>query len=206
MLTHMVQTHQSMGQLRGGKQMRKKVLERVDPFKGYLRFHNVPFESEAEFKYWWLPERDREGRVIREPRMSKQEKERYFDRIFENTLTSGGRSVVLSQMGSPSSPPLFAAYFSVGSGFVAATSALDTAVVTEYFRKAPSGFTVSGSQVDISIFLGTSEGNGTITNAGFYGGAGVTSTLGTGVLCTHTLFNYVKGSISVTVDYVLVQN
>ena len=41
-------------------------MEKVKFARGIIRVHEIPVDwSEAEYRYWWLPEKDNVGRVIR---------------------------------------------------------------------------------------------------------------------------------------------
>ena len=178
-------------------------MEKVKFARGIIRVHEIPVDwSEAEYRYWWLPEKDNVGRVIRTARMSDREKQRYTVTEAENTLTSAGRTAVLNFLGNTSVD--FFQYFSVGTGLISAVSAADTDIVDELFRKAPASATPSGSQIDIATLFATSEGNGTYTNAGLFGN-GATSSLGSGTLHAHSLFSYSKtSSVQISADYVFI--
>ncbi|HET8911205.1 MAG TPA: hypothetical protein VFN23_07070 [Ktedonobacteraceae bacterium] len=171
---------------------------------GRIRAREVPFESEAEWRFWWLPERDSVGKIIRPARMLDREKERYTVAESQNILVSAGITQVLNYIGSTSGNATgFAQYFAVGSTGLAQVESNDTIVAGEYFRAVPSLASISGVQQDISVFAGTTQANGNITNAGLWGN-GATSTLGSGVLMTHSLFQYTKSNSSaVTFDYLL---
>lgn len=121
-----------------------------------------------------------------------------------NILVSGGITQVLNYVGaSGGNSTGFAQQFAVGNiGILQVTSA-DTSVAGEYFRAAPSTASVSGTQQDISVFAGTTQANGLITNAGLWGN-GASGTLGSGTLMTHSLFQYNKtNAVAVSFDYLL---
>src|SRR6185503_6336669 len=159
---------------------------------GLIRAREVPFDSIEEWRTWWLGEFDNSGRMIRAPRMSEREKERYTVAESSNILVSSGITQVLNYIGSASgNSTAFAQYFGVGNIAISQLNSNDTSVAGEYFRAAPSLSTISGTQIDISTFFGSTQGNGSITNAGLFGGAATGST-GTGTLMTHSLFTYTK--------------
>lgn len=171
---------------------------------GLIRARAVPFETEDEWRFWWLCERDLSGKIIGPARMSDREKERYTVAESPNILVSGGITQVLNYVGSASGNSTgFAQQFAVGNIGVNQVTSADTSVAGEYFRAAPSTASVSGTQEDISVFAGTSQANGSITNAGLFGN-GATSTIGSGTMVTHSLFQYLKTNANaVTFDYLL---
>lgn len=171
---------------------------------GLIRAREVPFNSEEEWRKWWLPERNLSGTVIKPARMSDKEKERYTAAESPNILVSSGITQVLNYIGSTSgNTTAFAQYFALGSIAIAQVLSNDTSLSGEYFRAAPSLASVSGVQQDISMFAGTTQANASITNAGLWGN-GATSTIGSGTLYTHSLFQYIKTSANaVTFDYLI---
>ena len=173
-------------------------------FVGILRIREVPFETREEFERWWLPERNESGGIVARARISEHEKERYTALEAHNLLTNNGRTQILGFIGTPtyiSSQTPFAQWFEVGNYPFTTPSAGDTLVAGALARVQPSSAIVTGTQVDISNFFGTSQGNGTWTNAGLWGN-NATSTLSSGTLMTHSAFSYSKSSSSaVTVDY-----
>lgn len=171
---------------------------------GLIRARAVPFETREEWEHWWLGEFDARGRMIRPPRMSEKEKERYTVAEAPNILVSSGITQVLNYVGSASgNATAFAQYFAVGNIAIAQLNSNDTSVAGEYFRAAPSLSTVSGSQIDVSTFFGSTQGNGSITNAGLFGN-GATSTIASGTLMTHSFFQYTKvNGVAITADYLL---
>lgn len=179
-------------------------------FEGIIRLRELPFETEEEYKRWWLPETGiRDGKVVilRPARMSEKEKERYTVAQHHNLLTSSGRTQILGYIGTPtyiSSQVAFAQIFSVGTATITSVSAGDGTVFGELARAVPSTAIVTGTQIDISIFFGATQAVGTWTNVGLYGGGSATTTLGTGTLLTHSLFSYVKdGSHTASADYLI---
>ncbi len=174
---------------------------------GWLRVHEIPFESEDEYRYWWCAERSDAGRQIRAPRMSAREKARYQVCEAHNILTNSGRQYLLIYAGSNAgvSNP-WAQYFAVGTGPTAGVSASDQTLVSELARLQPTGLTTSSSQADVSVYWNGSNGNGAWAEAGFYG-VNATSSLYTGMLMNHVMFQYQKqNGIAVTTDWLLVLN
>jgi len=177
--------------------------------QGIIRIREIPFVSPEEYAYWWLPELDSAGKLLRQPRMSQREKERYTVAEFPNILTNAGRQALMSYIGSQANNSLpFAQEVAVGTGSLVAVAATDTLLANELYRFFPSAAIIVGTQVDIpSVILG-SQANGTWTNAGIFGGGQALSypNLNTGTLYTHSLMNYVanfSGSAGATIDYLL---
>ena len=176
-------------------------------FEGIMRFRRLPDAwDEKTYRYWWLPEWNEDHtRIIRPARMGAREKERYTEEEFHNILTTNGRTYILTYMSSSTpTTSAWAQYFAVGTFPLTAVSPGDTSVQTEIFRAAPGTVTITGTQLDLAIFISTSSAVGTLTNAGLYGVA-ATSSSGTGTLMTHALLNsFVKSnSAAYTVDYLL---
>ena len=175
--------------------------------QGVMRFRRLPDAwSEAAYRYWWLPEwNDSHTRIIRPARMGAREKERYTVEEFKNILTTQGRTYILTYMSSSTpTTPAWAQYFAVGTFPLTAVSPGDTSVQTEIFRAAPNTITITATQLDLAILLGSAQAVGILTNAGLYGVA-ATSTSGSGTLVTHALlnsFNKANGP-AYTVDYLL---
>ena len=159
--------------------------------QGYIRAYRVPDGwSEAENTYWWQ-------------RLSLREKSRYLVAEAPNLITNNGRAQVLTYIGGFSgSTTAFAQQFAIGTGAIGAVSPADTALANEVFRKAPTSYTVSGTQVDVLIQLGSTDAQVTFTNVGLFGN-GATGTLGSGTMVTHSLFSFTKGSFAINLDYVL---
>ena len=136
--------------------------------------------------------------------MSDKEKDRYTVAESSNILVASGITQVLNYVGAASGNTTgFAQYFAVGNVNITTVQSNDTLVAGEYFRAVPSTSTVTGVQIDISTFFGSTQGNGNITNAGLFGN-GATSTSGSGTLMTHSLFTYTKvNGIPITSDYLL---
>lgn len=171
---------------------------------GLIRAREVPFATEEEWKYWWLPERNESGKIIRLARMSEREKERYTAAEAPNILVDDGITQVLSYIGSATGNATgFAKYFAVGNISITEIKSNETSLANEYYRVAPATSNISGVQIDISSFFGASNGNGNITNAGLFGGS-ATATLGSGTLMTKSLFKYSKvDGTPIVIDYLI---
>lgn len=185
--------------------IRKEIRERLH-LAGLIRARAVPFDSEEEWRYWWLPEIVN-GKIVRPARMSEREKEKYTVAQAHNILTSNGISAILGYIGSASgSTEQFAQYFAIGDIAINSVSAGDTSLAGEIFRAAPSLSNITGVQIDLSTFIGSTQANANWTNVGLFGN-GATGTIGSGTLMTHSLFTYTKVSgTPVTVDYLITQN
>ena len=173
--------------------------------EGIIRVRRIPDEwSEEDYRYWWLPETDGHGKILRPARISEQEKEREHQIAeFTNLITTNGRNNVLTYIGSSTgSTTQWSQYFAVGTGAITAVSASDTSLSNEVFRKAFASFSVSGTQVDMNVQFGTSEGIFTYTNGGIFGNS-ASSTIGSGTLMTHALFAFSKGSFAISCDYLV---
>lgn len=171
--------------------------------KGRIRVREHPFgDDQKALAKWWFAEWAG-GRMVRRPRMSDREKDRYTVYEVENILTTAGRTQLLNYIGNASNVP-WGKIFSVGAGAILAVSPGDTSVVTELIRIATSAPTVTGTQVDIPTSFNSSQGQATWTNVGLYGTTAATTTLGTGTLYTHALFNYFKPvNTAVVIDYLI---
>lgn len=180
------------------------------PFKesihvcGLIRARAVSFESREEWEHWWLGEFNEKGQMIRAPRMSEREKERYTVAAHENILVSGGITQLLSYIGSANGNSTgFAQYFAVGNVALSQVNTNDNSVAGEFFRGAVSQASISGVQQDLSTFVGSTQGVGNISNAGLFGG-GASGTLGSGTMMSHALFAYSKpNNQAITYDYLI---
>jgi hypothetical protein len=173
--------------------------------EGILRVRRLPPELEDpdQYRYWWLPETDWRGHVLRPARLSEREKQGYQVAEFHNLITNNGRSQVLTFIGSASgTTPPFTQQFAVGNGAISGVNATDTSLANEVFRKAPASYAVQGTEVDINIVFGTTDAEYTYTNAGIWG-VSASGTLGSGVLMTHALFSYTKGAYAISIDYII---
>ena len=174
--------------------------------EGILHLRAVPFESLEEYRYWWASEYDASGRLLRLPRMSAREKERYTVCQRHNIVTAAGKSYLLTYAGSPNpGTPTWAQYFALGNVTVATVSAGDTRLAGEYYRQVPNSYTVAGNLVDISSFLPAGTASGTIADAGIFG-VNATAAANSGTLMNHVLCgNYTKAvGQAVTADYDLI--
>ena len=177
-------------------------------FDGLIRISELPFETYDEYVKWWLPQEvdPKTGIVIVPSRMSEREKERFTVLEAHNLLTTNGRAQILGFIGSPisiASQTPFAQWFEVGTYPFTQPSAGDSTVPGALARVVPSSAIVNGTQIDVSCFFGTSQGNGLWTNAGLWGN-NATSTLGSGTLMTHSAFAYNKTSAnSANIDYLI---
>jgi len=171
--------------------------------EGIIRIRQIPaMWTEAEYRYWWLPETDR-GRIIRPARMSEREKEQYQIGEFRNAILNNGRTQILTFIGSSSGTTApFCQYFAVGTGAISSVNPTDTTLANEVFRKAPASFAVNGTQVDINVQFGSTEAEYTYTNCGIWG-VSATSTLGSGVLMTKAMCSFSKGAFGISVDYLI---
>lgn len=172
--------------------------------EGIIRVRRLPPDwTEDEYRYWWLPERNSKGRLLRLPRMGEREKDTYTEAVFPNLIMTAGRTQVLTYIGGTAgSTVAFGKYLAIGTGAILAPGPADTTLATEVFRKLQAGFTVQGTQVDINFALLSGDANVTMSNAGLYGAA-ATATLNSGTLETHALFSYVKGAWTISVDYLV---
>lgn len=171
---------------------------------GLIRARAVPFESREEWAHWWLGEFNEQGQMLRAPRISEREKDRYTVAEAPNILVSNGITQVLNFVGSASGNSTgFAQWFAVGNISLAEVTSGDSSIAGEFFRGQVSQASISGTQQDLSTFVGTTQGVGNITNVGLFGN-GATSTLGSGTMMTHSLFQYNKPSgVAITYDYLL---
>ncbi len=158
--------------------------------KGILIARFLPPDlTEEEFLKWW-------------PRLLERERDKYTIFRSENMILPPGKQLILTSGINASSMK----YFAVGTGaFTGATSG-DSSLASELFRKAPTSFTQSGNQITVSTLFTTSQGNGTYTNAGLFGGA-ATGAANSGTLETHAGYSITKTSAaSLTNDYVFLIN
>lgn len=175
-------------------------------FSGVIRARVPPFETREEWAYWWLPEMVG-GKIVRVARMSEREKERYTVYEARNMLMLAGRTQILTYIGSNNGNSTgFAQYFAVGTFPINKLTAGDTSLQGELFRAIPSTSAISGTQIDVSTFFGSSQAVGTYTNAGLFGN-GATGTSGSGTLMTHSLYAYTKPNTNPLVnDYLITQS
>lgn len=174
---------------------------------GHIRVRELPFKDEAEWRHWWLGEFDASGRMIRPPRMSEKEKDRYTVAESANLITNNGIAQILNFVGSQDGSTVpFAQYFAFGNGPLNMVSPSDTTLNNEIFRIIPTIATINGTQTDISTFHAGGASPVSITNCGLYGN-GATATLNSGTLLTHSMMSYTQPAASsvpnVTYDYLL---
>ncbi len=167
-------------------------------FEGHIRGRVPPFESEADFIHWWLPEVqviNGQIKIIREARMTPREKDRYTVVEGTNTLMMLGRVEILNYLGSAIGNGVgFAQYFAVGHGPVGSINAADSHLLSEMFRAIPSTSVITGDSIEIDTFFSASQGNGPpYEDCGLFGN-GATSTPGSGTLFTHSFYSYTKTS------------
>ncbi|HEY7413590.1 MAG TPA: hypothetical protein VH593_00225 [Ktedonobacteraceae bacterium] len=183
------------------------IYERNNSYMGRIQVLDTScFEDEEEFRYWWLPERASDGRILREARLSDKEKER-FQIVYEtkNTITYAGKQAVLTFLSSSSAIPPFAGYLAIGAGYTPSVDPGDNTINGEIGRFVPAGFTIIGNYTNIATYLGSGVLNTTFTNVGFYGGSSVSSTPGSGTLYSHAPFNYAKSGLGITIGYLIEQ-
>lgn len=122
-----------------------------------------------------------------------------------NVACNAGRTVLLNLIAGAAGYG-GVSYFAVGTGTPINPDAGDVQLVTEGFRKALSGTTISGNQIDLSTLFATTEANLTYTEAGLFGN-GATATANSGTLFAHAAYAYQKSSsINLTNDYVIFLN
>lgn len=181
---------------------------------GIITLHTIPDEwTDEEFKYWWCPETNRFGQVLRPARISDEAKAQHMVMKQENMLTNVGIALYLtnnSVSGQGSMNP-FAQILSVGNGtFTGATRTL-TGVSGDGFgtncRKAPASNSTVGFQSTIIFNYASGDAQATWTNLGIYGysiagSQAATTTTGTGALMTIASFPFVKGATAYAVNYV----
>jgi hypothetical protein len=172
--------------------------------EGIIRVRRLPDDwDEDEYAFWWLPEKNDEGRIVRAARMSAREKDSYTVYVAENQIMTAGRTQVLTYIGATTGNSTgFAKYLAIGTGAILAPNPANTSLATEVFRKAQASNTVQGTQVDINFALLSGDANITMTNCGLFGNA-ATGTLGSGTMYTQALFSYVKGAWTIAVDYLV---
>jgi len=114
--------------------------------------------------------------------------------VTRNIACNAGRTVLLNFIGDTGSLA-GVQYFAVGTGSPPAgrsgPAAGDTQLWTEYYRQAPTSYTLSGNQMLISTLFAAGVGNTTYTEAGIFGN-GATGTANSGTLFAHATYNYNK--------------
>jgi hypothetical protein len=182
--------------------------------RGIITLHKIPDEwSDEDFRYWWCPETDKVGHIVREARISDESKAQRIVLRAENLLTNAGITALLhnTSVANQGEQEPITQILSVGNGTITGVTRADTAVAGDGFttgaRKAPASQSQSGFLSTIITNWGTGDAVGSLTNIGFYGyntntSQAATTTAGTGALMTHALFNFVKGSTAYAVQYV----
>lgn len=128
---------------------------------------------------------------------------------FHNIACNAGRTATLNFIGNLATSTTGANVFAVGTGNISATPAAstDTQLLNEVYRAATSNATVSGNNVLINCFFGTSQANFTYTEAGIFSVAAPPGSANTGTLYAHAAYSYTKtSSISLTNDYYIYLN
>jgi hypothetical protein len=179
----------------------------INSFKGIVRIREYPQEWDLKtFRYWWCDERRRDGSFVHKARMTPAEKERYTVYEAENLLTNAGFTNLLTNVSVQTTGTMivFFKVLDVNSGPISAVYRSDTTMAGggTSTRKAPTGFTIIGTQTDVAIPFTGSEALYTWTNIGIWGNA-ATTTPGTGTLYTHALYSYPHGGTALTADYLL---
>jgi hypothetical protein len=182
--------------------------------RGVITLYKIPdWWSDEMFKYWWCPETDSLGHILRPARMSDEVKAQHIAKPpVENLITNNGLTSLLSNMcisGIGSLYPFFQ-ILSVGNGAITGVARADTAVAGDGFttgaRKAPTSYTVTGFSAQVVTNFASGDAVGTWTNVGIYGynsgsAQNATTTSGTGNLNTHALYNFTKGSSAYALNY-----
>ncbi len=170
--------------------------------EGILRIYEVPPELlDKNFLLKWYRHITKKGWK----HLTLADKAREGKQVVEahNLITTAGRTQILNFIGASGSTGAFAKYYSVGTGAIYVVQPSDTALANELFRAVPASYSVVGNQVTITTNFGTSQANGTYTEAGLWGGA-ASGTLGSGTLYTHLLYSYVKvNGVAIINDYTL---
>ena len=187
-----------------------------DGIDGIISLYEIPEEwatNKALFDAWWLPETE-EGpdglqHIVREARISDEAKaQRLVVEPVHNLIMNAGitRYLINQSVQAQASMQPFAQIMSVGNGAITGVLRADTAVAGDGFatgaRKAPTSNSQTGFLTTIITNFASGDAVGTWTNIGWYGGGSATTTTGTGVLYTHALFPFVKGSVAYALNYV----
>lgn len=173
--------------------------------KGIIKIRELPDPdwTPEQYGYWWLDEVNSSGKWVHAARMTEREKERYTLYEASNQVMSAGITQVLTFLGnSASNTAAFSQYLAIGNGTIFTINPLDTTLSTEFFRKAVTGYSTSGSLVTISTSLLSTDAVGAWSNMGLYGVA-ATATANSGTLMTHVLTTFTKTSIARTADYMI---
>jgi hypothetical protein len=146
----------------------------------------IPMYHWSDWEYHWI-QRELDKRCIQKL-------------YTENIACNAGRTNLLNYVGNTVDQGV--RYFSVGTG-AGTPAATDTAMFTDYFRKAPTTISLVGNQILIATNFTSAEANTTYTEAGLIGGStAVVTPGGAGTLFAHSLYSYTKtSSVSLTNDY-----
>jgi hypothetical protein len=177
---------------------------------GIITLHKIPDEwTDADFKYWYCPVTAPNGVILQPARISDETKRLWLaHEPVENIITNSGISYLLtnSAVQSTGSMIVFAQILAIGNGTISGVTRADTTVPGDGFatnsRKAPASHANTGFSTTITTSFASGDAVGTWTNIALVGN-GATTTSGTGNLCTHALFSFVKGSAAYAVNYVL---
>ena len=173
--------------------------------EGRITFSLLPPEWDAAtFAYWWLPEVDERGCIVRESRMNRVEKERYHAYETTNLITLLGRQQLLTDIGQGISATNFTQYLGIGTGPIVSVSPGDTSIPTEIIRVGNNGYYVDlvNSGTHINFFLTAAQGNAAYSSVGIWGGGASGTPGGAGTLYSHALSSFTKtSSNALSIDY-----
>jgi len=116
---------------------------------------------------------------------------RKIRKIFHNVVVNCGKELITKRL-TGSGNDCEITYGAVGTGSTAA-SASDTALETELKRKLLSTRTYTETTIVMLLYLGTTEGNGVLTEIGLYGD-GASGTPDSGVLFNRAIISVTKTS------------
>lgn len=120
---------------------------------------------------------------------------------FENVACNVGRAVFLNLIANQVSTYQGIQVFAVGNSSLI-PAATDLKLGNEVFRKGISNTAVSGSQLDVSTFFGTADGNFIYAEAGIFGNGASSTVANNGTIFAHAPYTYTKtSSITLTNDY-----
>lgn len=117
-----------------------------------------------------------------------------FEQLVKNVfVTTGKNSLADALRGTTDSNKGIITYCALGTSSLPAPVAADTQLVTEIFRKLISVRSVSGNVATFQTFFTTSEGNGTLREAGLFGDD-ASGTANSGTMFCRTSINRTKSS------------
>lgn len=186
-------------------------MERIG-IRGLLTLYERPAEwSTEEMCALWCPVTDARGRLLRPARVREEERAHLIRQRGENLFTNDGIAQWMTDLSVANQSQMqpITQILSVGNGSITGVFRSDTSVAGDGFtsgaRKAPVSYSQVGLQTTVIADYSGSDGVGTWTNIGFYGGGSATTSTGTGTLMTHALFPFVKASgHAYVVSYVFV--